>query len=246
MCVLLIFAYSHFRYYYCCMDRLEVIKELMRSKGYKNYLEIGVSNGHIFFRVKTTFKLAVDPAFQFDMLRRMGKAILNPYNLFNQYFEITSDDFFDKEAKTVIGDKKIDLSFVDGMHEYAYALRDIENVLKYLADNGTIVVHDCNPLTKDAARSFKEFDADNKTNTLWNGDVWKAILHLRSRTDLNVFVLDCDHGLGIITRGKPEQVISYTQAQIEQLSYEEFDANRAAWLNLKKPEYFYEYFKIKG
>ena len=129
----------------------------MKEKGYKNYLEIGVSNGHIFFRIKTDFKIAVDPDFQFDMLLRMGKAIMNPYNLYNKYYEITSDEFFEKHSDAVIGNRKIDLAFVDGMHEYDFALRDIENSLKYLGDDGVIIVHDCNPLTKNAARPFKEF-----------------------------------------------------------------------------------------
>jgi hypothetical protein len=227
------------------MDRLIAIKALMKEKGYKNYLEIGVSNGHIFFRIKTTFKIAVDPDFQFDIFRRMGKAILNPYNLFNKYYEITSDDFFAKHSDEVIGNRKIDIAFVDGMHEYDFALRDIENSLKYLDDNGVIIVHDCNPLTKDAARPFSEFAVDNKQNTLWNGDVWKAIVHLRQRNDLNIFVLECDHGLGFITKGKPEKTLPYSRAEIEKLPYEDFDRNRVEWLNLKKPEYFYEFFKIR-
>src|SRR3981081_2288877 len=102
------------------MDRLKAIKALMKSRRYKNYLEIGVSNGHIFFRVKCSFKIAVDPCFQFGWSRILTKAILNPWNLFNRYFRVTSDDFFLKHAKSVIADRKIGLAFVDGMHEYEY------------------------------------------------------------------------------------------------------------------------------
>ena len=63
------------------MNRLDVIQALMTQKGLKNYLEIGVENGHIFFRIKSRFKVAVDPKFIFDASRRFGKALLNPYNL---------------------------------------------------------------------------------------------------------------------------------------------------------------------
>jgi hypothetical protein len=226
------------------MDRLKAIKTLMKYKGYKNYLEIGVSNGHIFFRVKSSFKIAVDPSFQFGRFRIFTKTILNPWNLFNKYYRVTSDGFFLKNAESVIANRKIDLAFVDGMHEYEHALNDIENCLKYLDDNGVILVHDCNPLTKEASRSYKEFSMDNKINALWNGDVWKAILHLRSRKDLNVFVLDCDHGLGVITKNTPENILNYTKPEITQLSYEDFDANRVSWLNLKPATYFYDFFKI--
>jgi hypothetical protein len=226
------------------MDRLTAIKTLMKCKGYKNYLEIGVSNGHIFFRVKSTFKIAVDPSFQFGRSRIFTKTIINPWNLYNKYFRVTSDDFFLKHAESVIGEKKIDLAFVDGMHEYEYALNDIENCLKYLDDDGVILVHDCNPLTKEASRPYKEFAVDNKVNALWNGDVWKAILYLRTRKDLNVFVLDCDHGLGVVTKSSPENTLSYTKHEIAQLSYEDLDANRVSWLNLKQPNYFHNFFKI--
>ena len=225
------------------MDRLIAIKTLMKQRGYKNYLEIGVSNGHIFFRVKSTFKIAVDPCFQFRTGRIITKTIINPYNLFNKYFRLTSDDFFLNKAKTVIGDKKIELAFVDGMHEYEYALNDIENCLKYLDDNGVILVHDCNPLTKEASRSFEEFHVDNKINSLWNGDVWKAILQMRCRKDLNVFVLNCDHGLGVITKGKPDTTLNYTKSEIEKMTYEDLDSNRVSFLNLKEPGYFYDFFK---
>ncbi len=224
------------------MDRLIAIKTLMKYRKYKNYLEIGVSNGHIFFRVKSNFKLAIDPCFQFRMPRIITKTLINPWNIYNKYFRVTSDDFFLNHAESVIAGRRIHLAFVDGMHEYEYALNDIENCLRYLDDGGVILVHDCNPLTRSAARSYKEFAVDNKENELWNGDVWRAILQLRCRKDLNVFVLDCDHGLGVITKGKPENTLDYSKEEITRLGYDDFDANRVSWLNLKQPAYFYDFF----
>lgn len=220
------------------------MQALHSQKKLKNYLEIGVFNGHIFFRMASNFKVAVDPEFQFDALRKIGKTILNPYNIFNQYFEKTSDAFFQEDAPRVFANKKVELSLIDGMHEYDFALRDIENTLRYLDKNGVIVIHDCNPLTKDAACSFAEWKARNFTGT-WNGDVWKAILHLRSlRSDLNAFVLDCDHGLGVVTYGAPERKLSFTPDQIKQFTYEDFNKNRAEWLNLKPADYFYKHFGL--
>jgi len=35
------------------MNRITVIRTLMRQKNLKNYLEIGVFNGHVFFRVRS-------------------------------------------------------------------------------------------------------------------------------------------------------------------------------------------------
>ena len=75
------------------MNRLKAIQLLMKYKQLKNYLEIGVFNGHIFFRIKSKLKIAVDPDFTFDKLRIFGKIILNPLNIYNKYFKKTSDLF---------------------------------------------------------------------------------------------------------------------------------------------------------
>ena len=84
------------------MNRLDIIKSLIAQKNLKNYLEIGVENGHNFFRVKSSFKVAVDPAFAFDTARRLGKTLVNPSNLNNHYFEKTSDDFFAQNSRKCV------------------------------------------------------------------------------------------------------------------------------------------------
>ena len=227
------------------MNRITLIQSLMKQKGLKNYLEIGVFNGHVFFRIESTFKIAVDPEFKFDALRKIGKTIINPYNLFNKYFSKTSDDFFAQDAGHLFAQNKINIALVDGMHEYAYALRDVENILNYLSDDGVIIMHDCNPATKEAGRTYEEWKAMGSSGQ-WNGDVWKAIVHLRTlRKDIDVFVLDCDYGLGIITKRKPENSLSFSLQQINSFTYEDFNANRAQWINLKRADYSYKYFKLK-
>jgi Methyltransferase domain len=226
------------------MNRLSIIKILMKQKNLKNYLEIGVFNGRVFFRVSSTFKIAVDPDFAFDGTRKLGKLFTNPYNLFNKYIQKTSDDFFSQDAVNIFAQKKVQLALIDGMHEYSFALRDAENTLKYLSDDGVIIMHDCNPKTKTEAGTFEEWRI--KGSGQWNGDVWKSIVYLRSlRDDINVFVLDCDHGLGIITKGKPENKLNYSEKEIKALTYEDFNANRQQFINLKPVDYFYDFFKVK-
>lgn len=226
------------------MNRLAIIKLLMQQKKLKNYLEIGVFNGHVFFRVRSHFKIAVDPEFAFDAARKMGKLFTNPYNLFNTYIQKTSDDFFAMDAAKLFAEKKIQLALVDGMHEYSFALRDIENTLKFLSDDGVIIMHDCNPQTKEEAGSFEEWR--KKGAGQWNGDVWKTVVHLRSlKNDINVFVLDCDQGLGIVTKRKPENNLSFSTEQIRALTYDDFNAGRQQLLNLKPASYFFEYFNLQ-
>ena len=227
------------------MERTQLIQTLMEQKGFKNYLEIGVSNGHVFFKVKGTFKVAVDPEFKFNIFRKIGKAIVNTDNLFNKYFSKTSDDFFALDAPQLFAQKKVEIALIDGMHEYEFALRDVENVLNYLENDGIIIMHDCNPKVKKSASTYKEWET-NGMDYEWNGDVWKTILHLRTfRNDIDVFVLDTDHGLGIIAKRKSENSLNYSLQEIISFTYEDFDANREHWINLKPVDFIYEYFNIK-
>ena len=229
------------------MDRLELLQSLIHQKKLHNYLEIGVKNGHIFFRLKSQFKVAVDPKFIFDTARRVGKILINPYNLSNQYFEKTSDDFFEKDAEYVFASTKLQIALINGMHEYHCALRDVENTLRYLSDEGVIIMHDCNPQSEQAAGRLKDWKEG-----VWNGDVWRTIIHLRSqRADLNVFVLDTDHGLGIITKrkslGEPNpSILNFSVDQIQSMSYADFDRNRVNLLDIRPGRYAYEYFGIQS
>ncbi|PPL00533.1 class I SAM-dependent methyltransferase [Parapedobacter indicus] len=226
------------------MNRLQLIKSLVKKRNYKHYLEIGVFNGHILFRIPSTLKIAVDPSFRFTWLRKWGKTLLKPHNLRNRYYQKTSDTFFVEDACRIFDGKKIHIALIDGMHEYAYALRDVENTLQYLDDNGVIIMHDCNPVSADAAATFDEWQT-KKPGTPWNGDVWKTIMHLRcNRDDIRVFVIDCDHGLGIITKGVPDDMLSFTPEQVEELTYAHLECNRDKWLNLKSVDYARTYFGI--
>jgi hypothetical protein len=227
------------------MNRLFFLKKLFRQKKFKTYLEIGVFQGRVFFSVPAPTKIAVDPDFSFTRARKAKKVLRRFSNLWAKFYEKSSDLFFANDAPMLFAKKKIDVCLVDGMHEYGFALRDIENSLKFLQSGGVILVHDCNPAAIDAGVSFEEYKERGFTGD-WNGDVWKAIVYLRSmRDDVNVFVLDCDHGLGVVTFGHPENKLSFTAEEIDSLSYGQLSENKKEWLNLKEPSYFFEYFKIE-
>jgi hypothetical protein len=189
-------------------------------------------------------KVAVDPHFRFNWKGKAGEILRNHTNLRAQYFEQTSDDFFLNSASKVFK-KKLGICLVDGMHEFRYALNDVLNTLDHLSDDGIIIMHDCNPQSAEAECTFEDWKKRN-FGGLWNGDVWKVIVYLRIfRTDLNVFVADCDHGLGIITRGNKQsyynQFSSYEQ--IDALTYKDLSENREAFLNLKPVSYLKDFIR---
>ena len=227
------------------MNRLFFIKKFIEKKGFSTYLEIGVFLGKVFFFVSARRKIAVDPQFQFGLYRKIKRIFKNIDNLKAKYFEKTSDAFFAEDAIELFKNNLIDICLVDGMHEYKFALRDIENTLRYLQKDGVILIHDCNPQTKEAGSVFKDWQKRGGKD-VWNGDVWKALLHLRSfRNDIKVFVLDCDYGLGIVTFGIPETKLNFSENEITELTYDQLEQNRQEWLNLKNPEYFFQYFNIQ-
>ena len=224
------------------MDRSEVIQYLVNKKNYKRYLEIGVFNGEVFFKIKVQHKYAVDPVFRFVKETKYKMMLKNRSNINARYFTKTSDDFFKELAPKLFSKKKIDICFIDGMHEFDFVLRDTINTLKYLDEGGVIILHDCNPLTAEAEVNYAEWEKRGLTGE-WNGDVWKIIVYLRSMVDdINVFTLDTDQGLGIITKGKQQNKLYFKEEQIRRFTFKDIDSNRKEWLNLKPESYLSNYF----
>ena len=224
------------------MNRTEVIQKIIDRTGAQNYLEIGVSRGDCFLSIKAPRKVAVDPKFKLSLRRRLKWAFRN---LRSRYYESTSDDFFAK-VKLPHG---FDVVFIDGLHTYGQSLKDVENALGVLGEKGVIIMHDCNPT--DAA-SAHPADSQQHAASMglpgwtgwWMGDVWKTICHLRSqRPDLKVLVLDCDCGLGIITRGGADDMLNLPVTELKELDYDDLAKNRKRFLNLKDESFFPEFLK---
>ena len=85
---------------------------------------------------------------------------------------------------------KFDVIFIDGLHHYDQAQRDLINSLKFLKKNGIILIHDMLP------RNPLEERVPQKQPS-WTGDVWKlGVELLKSKT--NFIIANIDHGVGII------------------------------------------------
>ncbi|MFC1567283.1 class I SAM-dependent methyltransferase [Thermodesulfobacteriota bacterium] len=233
------------------MNRLEVIQAIIDCKRVKTYLEIGVEGGDVFLKVKAKKKIAVDPKILITKKSRFKSILKDFSNISNKYYQMTSDYFF--ETKASLFKNGLDVVFIDGLHTYEQSLRDIQNSLKLLNEDGVIIMHDCNPQTESIAypaascQHAEGLQLDGWTGE-WSGDVWKTIAYLRStHKNLHVFVLDCDYGLGIITKGTPENMLEFSKEEIKKLSYDDLAKNRSNILNLKNTEYFKEMIKaLKG
>tara|TARA_R110002110_G_scaffold138452_3_gene324335 strand:- start:4418 stop:5014 length:597 start_codon:yes stop_codon:yes gene_type:complete len=189
------------------MRRTDIINYLIKRHNYKSYLEIGVNTpaqpGYNWVGVEVENKHGVDP------------------NV-DTTFKVPSDEFFEKHVN-----QKYDIIFVDGLHIYEQAYRDIINSLSNLNEGGTIVVHDCNPIEEITQRRERASDA-------WHGDVWKAILQLRmEESELSIFTINADEGCGIIRRGSQE-VLKVSDG-VDPYQYKFLEENRKDVLNLVDP-----------
>ena len=231
------------------MNRIEAVQQALDGRVQRVYLEIGVSHGWAFGRISADEKIAVDPAFKLSARsRRLADAKARA----THYFETTSDAFFANET-AFLKQHGIDVALIDGLHTYGQVVRDVDNTLRYLRDDGVIVLHDCNPANASIAfpaTSYADFRAQNRWRNLlsltlppWSGDVWKAIVYLRStRHDLRIAVLKCDFGVGIGTKGVSGiAIVRPRRAQIERvICYADLAADRERLLNLKPPAYLGE------
>lgn len=195
--------------------RYHLLNYLARKHGYGRYLEIGVRN----------------PSNNFDRIRIADKEAVDPAPLAPIAHVMTSDDFFtmmDAEKSS----RRYDLVFIDGLHLAHQVERDVENSLRYLSPDGTLVLHDCNP--PDEAAQTEHFDGTAK---VWTGTVWKAWAKLRAtRADLSMCVVDIDLGCGVIRRGK-QDCLSGPPHPCE-VSYSFLAQNRRKVLNLVSVDRF--------
>ena len=242
------------------MNRITILQDLSVRLKAKTYVEIGVNMGHAFLSIRAPRKFGVDPVNRLPRhllwrpsewplrwkgvygrwLKRLGRED-------SRFFEMTSDDFF-RRVPHIFSEHKIDLALIDGLHTYEQAWRDVENCLKFLSPNGVILMHDCNPVTEAMGVPAVSVDDARSKNIpgwegFWCGDVWKAIVRLRTRNDLQAFVLDCDMGVGIVRKAPGPAPLFYTEAQIQNMDYKDLAAQRKELLGLQPESYYNEFLK---
>ncbi|MGW0583328.1 class I SAM-dependent methyltransferase, partial [Streptomyces sp. NPDC002920] len=176
------------------MKRHEFLRELHKVTANRNYLEIGVNDGRS-LRLSRVPSVAVDPAFKVTSEIRCDVHLV----------QATSDDFFARRNPLahLAGGRRpwrnlrrgrhplghwrrttLDLSFIDGMHLFEYALRDFMNVERHSGWASVIVFDDMLPRSVDEA-------ARDRHTTAWTGDVYKLTQILtHHRPDLVPVLVD--------------------------------------------------------
>jgi hypothetical protein len=225
------------------LDRVQLLQNIINRIRSRHYMEIGIKNGDTFLKIRSRRKFAIDPNYRVSLKNKLKSFLDYPWNLFNQYFRMPSNDFF-LHHKNAFAARGVNVIFIDGLHTYEQSLQDTINALDVLSENGVIILHDCNPKDSvsalpagSAALADKQRQSDSVFE--WCGDVWKTIVYLRAmRPDLNVRVFDCDFGLGVVYKGAPEKPLELTKEDIQDMTYKDLEANRNLLLNLKNQDEF--------
>tara|TARA_R110000772_G_scaffold257510_1_gene374397 strand:+ start:1655 stop:2386 length:732 start_codon:yes stop_codon:yes gene_type:complete len=133
-----------------------------------NYLEIGVNTGQSLQYASSKYVVGVDPdpRIEYDL----------PGN--TTIFDVESDIFFsEQKVETLLGGK-IELAFIDGLHQYDQVLKDFINVEKHSTKDTVVLFHDIYPVVPaTATREWNTY--------YWAGDTWK-FMHIinKYRPDL--------------------------------------------------------------
>ena len=152
-----------------CYDFLVRLHQLVKPRF---YTEIGVEYGNS-LRLADCPALGIDPAPQLT-------APLDPRHKLSL---TTSDDFFMlTDAASQL--QQIDLSYIDGMHQIEFALRDFMQMELFCHAGSVVIVDDIYPAHALQGERIRQ-------SRFWTGDVWKIIKLLESaRPDLILLPLD--------------------------------------------------------
>lgn len=173
------------------------------------YLEIGVAQGYALALARPpTIAIGVDP------VPTVVRALQTPTYIFPE----PSDDFFaaDRLGPVLMG-RPLEFVFIDGLHSFEQAFRDLINVEKYATGETVVAFHDAVPL--DEATQSRE-----QLTRFWTGDVWRVVLALREyRPDLEIFTIPASPSGLVVVRGlDPESPVlanAYEEAVERFLDY---------------------------
>ncbi|QGN32944.1 class I SAM-dependent methyltransferase [Microlunatus sp. Gsoil 973] len=158
----------------------------------RNYLEIGVRNGGS-LALSRCRSVAIDPAYSIT-------AELNaPVSL----FRTSSDEYFARADPLQPTDgQPFDLTFIDGLHLFEFALRDFINAERHSSNRGVIIFDDVLPRTVDEAARVRHTHA-------WTGDVYSVLgVIAKYRPELSVITIGTQPtGLLMITGLDPTSTV---------------------------------------
>jgi len=228
------------------LSKTDLINWLGAEYGYSSYLEVATMfTGHRFSSISREIYTNI------ERIMYLTPADFNDEMIVSCQSPAEESCLCFKEL--IDREKKFDVVLVDPFHTYESSRRDLELALLVLDENGTLVVHDCNPV--DKALTSPEFN-----NSLWMGETYLAFLDmLGEKNFLNYCVVDIDFGCAVVRWNNAEAVEEnntyITRTSCRKLSgdsavpyyeWEYFREHHARLLNLKSATEFKKSYQIQS
>jgi glycosyltransferase involved in cell wall biosynthesis len=189
------------------VSRSDIINKLTNVNDI--YLEIGVEYGECFNQVHFKNKTGVDPDPKFN-----DKSLV----------KLTSDEYFATQDPP----SKFNAIFIDGMHQVEYIVRDINNSLKLLADDGIIFIDDILPFNYNEQLKIpiKHYYENGilKYGENWTGDIWKVIYWMLVHCKKDIMKFEYYYnanfrGIGVLKFNNPIEIMPETVEAINAYDY---------------------------
>jgi hypothetical protein len=140
------------------VDYLDFLRDTHRRLQPRRYLEIGVRWGHS-LGVSRCVSVGIDPAFSIE----------SELHTEVELFRTTSDEYFSRpDPLAPVGGLPFDLTFIDGMHLFEFALRDFIHAERHSSATGVVILDDVLP--RNAAEAARD-----RVTSAWTGDVYPIL-----------------------------------------------------------------------
>jgi len=169
------------------------------------------------YSFKKYLEIGCDDDASFSKIKIEKKIGVDPFS--GGTIRDSSDNFF-KNNKDFF-----DIIFIDGLHIYDQVIKDINNSLKFLNKDGFILIHDCLPRTK-AHQAIPRYRGS------WNGDVWKAIVEMRTKKDVETYTCKIDYGIGVIQKKDNTDILNLDTQNFSRLKFEEYFKNNSKFMRI--------------
>lgn len=162
------------------MSRAQFQADLARLTHRTAYLELGLYDASTFLTVSQHVNRAVGVDVNHIDIQLPTHCFI---------YETTTDNFF-KDNQEIF-----DYIFIDADHSYMSVKKDLENSLKYLSEDGIILLHDTDPISK-------EYLAPGYCN-----DAYKIIDDIYKQNDLDIITLPLEEaGITILRKHNQRRV----------------------------------------
>jgi len=157
-------------------------------------------------------EIGIDYRNNLDRIVAGTKDTVDPFR--EAKYKMTSDEFF-----TLRPESMYDVIFIDGLHTRDQVHKDVINSLIRIKSNGYVVCHDCSPWGPEVL------------SPMMGGTCWEAIAQLRLRPDLDIYTVDIDTGVSVITDNSNTNPVDSSILPLE-FTYEYVSKHRHKLLNL--------------